>query len=530
MPMLTLSRLFSLLLLLLAWPLCFQYWKQRLESVPDDVPLVMIDWQSPDVVVTPTLATLQVVTNPILNKQTSPIAQKLFGLLHHLNADLVRYVPWFPYPLVGVAELEPPNCPYTSWNFSTTLQQEFLNTFHAVTSNANKRVVINFSTQPTWMFETDSWDYSTHPNRVNWHYARGKVGPKTISLVAKYYGRLASWMANGHFIDECGHNITGGPALGITHWEVFNEPEREHGLSPSQYNTLFDAVVRAVRSAVGHDIQFMGPALSGHYEWDWYTAFLNPQNHAADVRDAVQDGMVTFHWYAHATSRTNSTAWMAAFDEIPVFLKEVDQIIALRNQFSPTTGLNVNEAGVIPMNDNTVGVDPLPPLYFNMAAAVYTILVAQLSVKKVNVVGSSQFVGCTENPAWSIWERQYPGVSMTNWTSGNGNPRYWALKLYLQYFGPGDRIVPVRSAGDNDSIFIQARLTVHEKKAILLVNKSDQVQTIHLSHIVGAKVNIVDDTTHDGPWKETYSQSPLLCLRPFAIAIVETKDIHVDYL
>ena len=56
-----------------------------------------------------TTATLQVVAAPILNPKVSPVATKLFETLRHLQADLVRYVPWFPYPHYGVAELDPPN-------------------------------------------------------------------------------------------------------------------------------------------------------------------------------------------------------------------------------------------------------------------------------------------------------------------------------------------------------------------------------------------------------------------------------------
>ena len=35
-----------------------------------------------------------------------------------LGADYVRYVPWLPYPKLGVAELEPPTPQKTSWDFS----------------------------------------------------------------------------------------------------------------------------------------------------------------------------------------------------------------------------------------------------------------------------------------------------------------------------------------------------------------------------------------------------------------------------
>src|SRR5579859_3517215 len=61
--------------------------------------------------------TLQVVVNPPLRRGT-PVHDNAFRALHDLGADYVRYVPWLPYPRLGVAELEPPQDGKTSWDFS----------------------------------------------------------------------------------------------------------------------------------------------------------------------------------------------------------------------------------------------------------------------------------------------------------------------------------------------------------------------------------------------------------------------------
>ena len=58
-------------------------------------------------------ATLQVVGNPQLRRGAS-MHDGSFGALKDLNADFVRYVPWFPYPKLAVAELEPPTATTTS--------------------------------------------------------------------------------------------------------------------------------------------------------------------------------------------------------------------------------------------------------------------------------------------------------------------------------------------------------------------------------------------------------------------------------
>ncbi|HUL76407.1 MAG TPA: glycosyl hydrolase family 39, partial [Vicinamibacteria bacterium] len=57
--------------------------------------------------VSKTTPTLQVVVNPPLRRGT-PVHDGAFQSLRDLQADYVRYVPWLPYPRLGVGELEPP--------------------------------------------------------------------------------------------------------------------------------------------------------------------------------------------------------------------------------------------------------------------------------------------------------------------------------------------------------------------------------------------------------------------------------------
>ena len=52
---------------------------------------------------TKTTPTLQVVVNPPLQRGT-PVHDNAFQALHELGADYVRYVPWLPYPKLGVAD------------------------------------------------------------------------------------------------------------------------------------------------------------------------------------------------------------------------------------------------------------------------------------------------------------------------------------------------------------------------------------------------------------------------------------------
>src|ERR1017187_10317851 len=61
-----------------------------------------------------TTPTLQVVVNPLLRRGAT-IHDIAFANLKALGADYVRYVPWHPYPRLGVVELEPPTKTKTSW-------------------------------------------------------------------------------------------------------------------------------------------------------------------------------------------------------------------------------------------------------------------------------------------------------------------------------------------------------------------------------------------------------------------------------
>lgn len=52
-----------------------------------------------------TETTLQVVVNALLQR-SSPVHDAIFASLANLSASSVRFVPWLPYPGLGVGELE----------------------------------------------------------------------------------------------------------------------------------------------------------------------------------------------------------------------------------------------------------------------------------------------------------------------------------------------------------------------------------------------------------------------------------------
>jgi hypothetical protein len=109
---------------------------------------ISIDWAH-IARVSRTTASLQVVVNSLI-RRASPIHDNVFDELRALHADYVRFVPWFPYPRLGVAELEPPSNGRTSWDFSLIdpLVADFLQ------ATSGHSTIMNFSTIPQWMWQS----------------------------------------------------------------------------------------------------------------------------------------------------------------------------------------------------------------------------------------------------------------------------------------------------------------------------------------------------------------------------------------
>ena len=161
---------------------------------------IALDWDKL-IATSKTTPTLQVVVNPML-RRGSPIHEQAFQALKDLQADYVRYVPWLPYPKLGVAELESPGDGMTHWDLSLIdpMTEDFMN------ATQGHSVIINFSTIPQWMFKTEKpVPYPSDPNQVVWSYTQGtEFRDPSLKEVSDYYARLVSWYTKGGFTDEFG--------------------------------------------------------------------------------------------------------------------------------------------------------------------------------------------------------------------------------------------------------------------------------------------------------------------------------------
>jgi len=510
---------------------------------------ISVDWSA---VMRPleTVAGFQTVVNPVTQRE-SPYHEQVYQKISDLKAPYQRYVPWLPYPKLGVAELEPPSqgslCGFVNsggasgiWSVSldcgaqgagtidgvvfanygkptgfcnalksdatcskdvssvvaaacvgkascslvsndatfgaapcdgarlaveVTCSNKAVKTFtywdfkymdegmtdFLTAANATGRTSIpNFSTIPQWMWNgnNDRSYYPDDPLGEVWDYEQGStlVDP-TGAQVGDYYGRLLAHYIEPGFVDEAGRFIP-GLNLSFSHWEVLNE--LEHGLSPTLYTTLYDAIVAGIKKWCPNGsktLKFMGLALGG-INIEYISHFLNRSNHADPN---IQIDAISFHHYAGAAQRDGGDAAGSGYEDFfPSGDGFVDAIKAVQAARAVSDWPNVlcdaDEVGVILPDDNDPKFTSTEPgfgaIYWNAAAAMYAYLFGKVSQIGLEVLGESQLIGYPSIPfqrgppyngPWTA-PPQYPSVSLLSWggafgNQGDGTARYWVLKL-----------------------------------------------------------------------------------------------------
>ncbi|HUX83802.1 MAG TPA: hypothetical protein VMV20_01115 [Chitinophagaceae bacterium] len=453
--------------------------------------------------VSQTTATLQVVANPML-RRNSPIHQGTFRALRELGADFVRYVPWFPYPHLAVAELRAPTRDSTFWDFSKTdpLMEDLME------ATSGHTTVINFSTIPAWMFQTDHpIPYPADPDLVSWGYSQGtRLRDTTLKELTGYYSRLLMWYTLGGFRDEHGVFHRSGHHYQIPYWEVLNEPDLEHNFSPETYTRIYDSVVLALRKVSPHT-RFVGMAVAFETNPQWFEYFLDPAHHKAGV---LPDG-ISYHFYGtpDAAGLSLDQIQYCFFDQANDFLDKVRYIESIRLRLAPKTFTDVDELGNILGDSYT---DSIPPGYWNLSGAMFAYTFLELQRMGIDVVGESQLVG---------YPTQYPDVSMMDWTNGKPNSRYWVLKLIRDNLGPGDTLVA--TGAGSDQIAAQAYRTNKGKK-LLVINKRNQAIHLRLSGVIGTvQMDYVDQSTGENPPARTGVPAENIPLAPFSVALINLR-------
>jgi len=468
-----------------------------------------------------TVPTLQVVVNPLLRRE-SPIHDAAFAALKDLGADYVRFVPWNPYPKLAVAELEPPREGKTSWDFSLIdpITLDFLQ------ATKGHSVMLNFSTQPVWMFKNDkAISYPLNPDEVTWNYSytpdRGLTDP-TGRQLADYYGRLVSWYTKGGFTDEYGRYHKSGYHFEVPYWEVLNEPDVEHQATPEQYTLWYDAIVAAI-GKVSPKTKFVGLGLSPiGLDPDWFEYFLDHRNH----QPGTPLDMISYHFYATPGPTESIEQWQYSFfSQVDTFVSQVRFIELIRKRLSPSTRTAIDEVGSMLPND-VMSATPaaIPAEYWNLSGATYAYLFIELSALGIDALGES---------ALAQYPSQYPDVTMVDWTNGKPNARYWILELLKERLNLGDELCSAKVVRNPTPALTEAEGTYptqvvaqgyrspRGERKILLVNEANHIVLVSLGpEAVGGRLEVVDQSTGEGRARGSSLDSQTVTLAPFAVAVV----------
>lgn len=460
-----------------------------------------VNWDQ-TVSVSKSTPTLQVVGNPMLRRKAA-MHDASFSALKNLNADFVRYVPWFPYPKLAVAELEPP-AEKTSWDFSLIDPM----TIDFLENTKGHSVILNFSTIPQWMFKTDKpVAYPADANQVGWGYAGGtQLRDTTMKELTDYYVRLISWYTKGGFTDELEKYHKSGHHYDIPYWEILNEPDLEHQMSPQSYTRIYDAMVTAI-AAVSPHTKFIGMALA-YENPEWFEYFLNPTNH----KPGIPIDMISYHCYANANSNQKFDAYeYSVFDKAENFINSVNYIENIRKRLSPNTKTDINELGTFVSGE--MRSQPITPAYWNLSASVYAYFFIELSKRGIDVIGESQLVG---------FPTQYPDVSMINYINNKPNARFWVLKMIKDNIKSGSTLIKTDINGNNgDNILAQGFIDGGVKK-VLILNKRNKGIFVKLpAGFKGAKVSTVDGDSGDNKATQSIVNDENIEMKPFAVKLIE---------
>lgn len=461
---------------------------------------VTVDWNK-TVFVSKTTPTLQVVENPKV-RPSSDIHKSTFEALKNLERDYVRYVPWFPYPKMSVAELKAPDKDRTYWDF-TWLDSTMVAIMEATKDHTT---VINFSTIPAWMWKTDKpVEYPENAYQVSWDYNQGTVlRDTTMKEVAGYYARLFSWYTKGGFKDELGKFHKSNHYYKIPYWEVLNEPDLEHNISPQLYTKMYDAIVGELKK-ISPTTKFIGISVAFNTGPDWFEYFLNAKNHKPGI---PPDG-ISYHFYGGRSfgSQKLEDYQYAFFEKANAFLEKVRYIENIRKRLSPKTITTINEIGSI--IGSATGED-IPAEYWNLSGAMYAYIFLELTKLGIDVAGESQLVG---------YPTQFPDVSMMNWKNGKPNSRYWILKLISENFGPGDKLV--KTSLNSPDVTGQAFITAKGKRLLLINQHNKEVKISLPAEADNALLKYVDVSTGENPPAGEKIRGNSIIVKPFAVAVVQ---------
>jgi len=453
-------------------------------------------------------------------KSKSPLHYQIIKALSDLGADYVRFQPWFPDPKYAVAELYPPENGKTSWDFSLvdSPTQEFVNTVRG------HPFLMNICTIPQWMYKTEK---PVDPLRTTFDYEQGtELRDPSMKEVGDYFARYVSWYTQGGFKDEYGKWHESGHHFTIPYWEVLNEPDLEHDTYPERYTALYDTITDAVRK-VSPGTKFVGLSLAfPRWEPKYFVYFLDHKNH----RPGIPIDMITYHFYAFwRPDQSPEEQITTVFDQADQLVDTIRYIQAIRKRFSPETGTDLNELGTGPAGwSRHEGDGDYLKFEFRLSTAMYAYLYGQMAGLEVDAAG---LTGLGGGPPGGIFQE----LAMLDWPSGQPNSRYWGLKLLIDNFHPGDKLVSTALPSQSDiwpdfkaprwqPAYVQGFLTPSGARKLLLVNKRDHEVSFIIPGAQNSRIEFVDQTTGSQPPSSVRLTSDAVTLRGLAVAVITIQE------
>jgi hypothetical protein len=474
-------------------------------SMGDPPVRVTVEWHKV-VRVSSTYPSILYIATP-KSARGSPLREPMLRAINELGADYVRYSPCNDYPHLTIAELQPPGKHSTSWDFSNVDPM----TKDAINAIGGHPFIMNFSTIPEWMFKTPKpVAYPANPDRLFFNYEQGReLRDPTYREVAEYFARVVSWYVKGGLTDELGKWHASGHHYKVDYWEVLNEPNVEHSLSPQTYTGIYDAVVEAVRK-VSPQTKFIGvvssylPNTSAYFDY-----FLDHSHH----KPGIPLDAVSFHFYPGSEDSSEPLADLpfTYFAQADCFLSLVDYLDTMRRRLSPETSLMADEIGTGVATSDGPQWNPtyasIPPFYWNFSAALYAYVFAGLAIRGVDLATASML------PAYP---GQFPDLALIDWQTGRPNARYVALKLIRDHFFPGDKIV--QGSADSGYVLAQGFVSTRGERKLLLVNKSQKDFQIIFPEAVGSRLEIIDVAAGSSPARVATVESSRFELGGFGVA------------
>jgi hypothetical protein len=464
---------------------------------------ITVDW-SQSQGLSKTILTIQDCPEPPILRGHK-IHDQAYAALRSLKMDYARLQPWFPYPKLGVAELDPPKDGRTFWDFTSMdpMVQDFYD------AAEGRPVVFSFSTIPAWMIRTDTpVVYPENPDTIDFQYNTGTElrDPSTKELVG-YYDRLYDWYMNGGFADEVEKYHKSGHHFRAAYWEVLNEIDTEHHWSPEEYTRIYDAVVASLR-AKNPDQKFIGLALTNPVDKDhdkYFEYFLDHHNHAP----GIPLDMISYHYYVGVNPEDKAETLQADFfKRADVLIEAVKKVEVVRRRLSPDTMTYLDELGTMWMNGEKADNPPIPEHYWTLSSSVFAYMYLGLVRQGIDMVGAAELID---------YPGQFAGTTLLDWNTGKPNARFLVTQLLHDTLKPGDALHPTSSS----SKAVEAQAFSNALgRVLVLVNKTDAKVQLEIPGAVGARMTSVDQTTNNMPPSQFVVQSNSILLEPQATAVL----------